>query len=111
MCIRDSITSGQIICNNCEDAEIRYSCEMIENGDHVLDIGGNIGLHTINFAKHLVPNGKLVAFEPMSKNYDVLCQNVKKHNLENNVLAINAAVSHESKQSQYIINPKKYGGL
>ena len=40
---------------------------MIENGDHVLDIGGNIGLHTVNFAKHLVPNGKLVAFEPMSK--------------------------------------------
>jgi|TARA_R110002012_G_scaffold316843_1_gene532396 FkbM family methyltransferase len=103
------ITSGQIICNNCEDAEIRYSCEMIENGDHVLDIGGNIGLHTVNFAKHLVPNGKLVAFEPMSKNYDVLCQNVKKHNLENNVLAINAAVSHESKQSQYIINPKNMG--
>ena len=37
------------------------------------------------------------------------CQNVKKHNLENNVLAINAAVSHESKQSQYIINPKNMG--
>ena len=43
------------------------------------------------------------------RNYDVLCQNVKKHNLENNVLAINAAVSHESKQSQYIINPKNMG--
>ena len=105
----DEVTHRQIIRNNCEDAEIRYSCGKIGNGDHVLDIGGNIGLHTINFAKHLVPNGKLVAFEPMSKNYDVLCQNVKKHNLENNVLAINAALSHESKQSQYIINPKNMG--
>ncbi len=104
------ITSGQIMCHDCEDAEIRYSCELLEDGDHVLDIGGNIGLHTINFAKKIIPNGKLVAFEPMSKNFDVLCKNIVKFDLDKkNVLAINAAVSDEAKKSQYIINPDNMG--
>ena len=82
---------------------------MLYEGDHVLDFGGNIGLHTVNFGQKIAPTGKLVAFEPMSKNYYVLKQNIKKHNLEQNVLAVNAAVSDNSKIAQYIINPKNMG--
>ena len=98
------------MCEECEDAEIRYSCEMLKDGDHVLDIGGNIGLHTINFASKIIPNGKLVAFEPMSKNFGVLTKNIEKYELDkNNVLAINAAVSDVSKKAQYVINPNNMG--
>ena len=43
------LTSSQIISQNCEDAEIRYLRDILSEGDHVLDIGGNIGLHTVNF--------------------------------------------------------------
>ena len=103
------LTSHQILSHDLEDAEIRYLKEMLYEGDHVLDIGGNIGLHTVNFGQKIAPTGKLVAFEPMSKNYNVLKQNIKKHNLEQNVLAVNAAVSHNSKKAQYIINPSNMG--
>ena len=103
------ITSGQIMDGNCEDAEIRYLREMLYDGDHVLDFGGNIGLHAVNFAQKISPTGKLVSFEPMSKNYNVLKQNITKYNLEQNVLAVNAAVSDSSKKAQYIINPKNMG--
>jgi len=104
------LTSGQIMCEDCEDAEIRYSCEMLKDGDHVLDIGGNMGLHTVNFAKHIIPNGKLVAFEPMKKNFDVLCKNIVNHELDKkNVLALNVALSDKSKKSQYIINNRNMG--
>ena len=112
------LTSSQIICNNCEDAEIRYLREILSEGDHVLDIGGNIGLHTVNFGEEIAPTifpngrsaaGKMAAFEPMSKNYNLLTQNIKKYNLEENVLAVNAAVSDSSKKNQYIINPGNMG--
>ena len=107
---KGDVTSSQIMCEECEDAEIRYSCEMLKDGDHVLDIGGNIGLHTINFASKIIPNGKLVAFEPMSKNFGVLTKNIEKYELDkNNVLAINAAVSDVSKKAQYVINPNNMG--
>ena len=103
------LTSYQILSHNLEDAEIIYLREMLYEGDHVLDVGGNIGLHTVNFGQKIAPTGKLVAFEPMSKNYNVLTQNIKKYNLEQNVLAVNAAVSDSSKKSQYIINPGNMG--
>ena len=101
------LTSSQIISQNCEDAEIRYLRDILSEGDHVLDIGGNIGLHTVNFGEEIAPAdfpsgrptaGKMAAFEPMSKNYNLLTQNIKKHNLEQNVLAVNAAVSDSSKK-------------
>ena len=103
------ITSNQIMCGDCEDAEIRYLREMLYEGDHVLDIGGNIGLHTVNFGEKIAPTGKMATFEPMSKNYYVLNQNIRKYDLDQNVLAVNAAVSDESKKTQYIINPKNMG--
>ena len=62
------ITSVQIMDGNCEDAEIRYLREMLYDGDHVLDFGGNIGLHAVNFAQKIAPLDLLLSAHSTAKN-------------------------------------------
>ncbi len=42
----------------------------------VLDIGANVGLLTLPFAKLLVPQGRVIAFEPDSENFRQLQKNI-----------------------------------
>jgi FkbM family methyltransferase len=55
----------------------------------ILDIGANIGVHAVQFAD-LVPEGKVVCFEPARATFEYLLRNVAR--LEN-VVPINAALS------------------
>jgi FkbM family methyltransferase len=49
-----------------------------------LDIGANIGIHTLAAARHLKPGGgKVVAFEPHPENYKVLVHNLHENSLTN----------------------------
>jgi FkbM family methyltransferase len=49
-----------------------------------LDIGANIGIHTLAAARHLrVGGGKVVAFEPHPENYKVLVHNLEQNDLTN----------------------------
>ena len=47
----------------------------------ILDIGANLGNHTLYWAKYLKPK-KIVSFEPFPMNYEVLQQNIADNNLE-----------------------------
>jgi FkbM family methyltransferase len=51
--------------------------ELIEDGDHILDIGANIGVMTYYFSKKL-PRSVIHAFEPIPENLDTLLR-VKQH--------------------------------
>ena len=41
-----------------------------------LDIGANIGVHTVEMAKHMYEWGEVIAFEPQLPLYHCLCGNV-----------------------------------
>lgn len=74
----------------------------IKTGDTVLDIGANIGFHTLYFSELVGDKGKVTAFEPVAHNYNKLkenlalnhCNNVTLHQLalgdKNETLYINA---------------------
>jgi FkbM family methyltransferase len=47
----------------------------IKPGMTVVDIGANIGAHTLIMSKLVGPEGKVIAFEPCKLNHDVLLQN------------------------------------
>ena len=42
----------------------------------ILDIGANLGNHTVYWGLNLRPN-RLIAFEPYEDNYSLLCENIK----------------------------------
>jgi len=52
-----------------------YSC-LLKQGDVVLDVGGNIGAHTLHFAKLVGENGHVYVFEPTVYAYNKLVENI-----------------------------------
>ena len=55
-----------------------------EPGAVFVDIGANIGYHTVWVARHLARiGGRVIAFEPIQANYDRLLTNVRLNHLSN----------------------------
>lgn len=59
-----------------EPSTVRFYRKVLRKGDIVLDIGANIGGHTLPFAQCVAPNGRVFAFEPTEFAYRKLVDNV-----------------------------------
>jgi len=57
--------------------------KFVKEGMTVLDIGANIGCHTLRFAKLVGDNGKVIAFEPMSWAFSKLNTNIALNGFKN----------------------------
>ncbi len=55
----------------------------LQPGDTFYDIGSHVGLFTVFLAKAVAERGRVIAFEPESRSYDDLQQNVKLNRLTN----------------------------
>ena len=93
-----------------EFSEIELSIikKFIKPGDYVFDIGANIGLLTVPFAKIVGNNGKVFSFEPQLFVYDVLNKNIELNNL------INAETFHNgvgSRKTQIMIDEMDFSKL
>ena len=60
--------------------------KLCRQGMTVIDIGANIGCHTLRFAKLAGPSGKVIAFEPMSWANAKLMRNLELNTFENVVV-------------------------
>ncbi len=63
-------------------------------GDHVLDLGANIGFHTLALARTVGPEGRVTAIEPQRYCFQLLCANVTLNQLPQ-VHCLRAAVGDE----------------
>jgi FkbM family methyltransferase len=63
---------------------------------HILDIGANIGLHSMIMASELSEKGRIYAFEPSKKTYNALIENIKLNNLNGKITAFNLALSNKA---------------
>lgn len=52
-------------------------------GDVVIEVGANIGAHTVGIAKAVGPSGRVLAFEPQRIVFQMLCANVALNGLLN----------------------------
>ncbi len=77
----------------CDD-EVFVLGQVISPGDLVVDVGANIGTHTVFFAKAVGEKGIVVAFEPQRLVYQTLCGNVALNGLTN-VTCFPSAVGNE----------------
>lgn len=50
---------------------------VLERGDTTIDVGANVGMHTLTLARIVGPPGKVIAFEPNPEVRDRLRQNVE----------------------------------
>jgi len=81
---------------------------LVSVGDNVIEVGANIGAHTIGLAKAIGPQGKIFAFEPQRACYALLQAQIALNQLEN-IRALNDAVG--SARGQLWIPPVDYNKL
>lgn len=71
---------------NYEPALKKVFRSVIKKGDHILDIGANIGFHTLYFAELVGPGGTVTAFEPVPQNFEALIANIALNDFKNIVV-------------------------
>ena len=73
------------------EGEIDLFRQMVKPGDIVLEIGSNIGPHTVFLARQVEPGGHVFAFEPQRIVFQTLCANLALNSITN-VSCFNQAV-------------------
>ena len=77
------------------ESEVQVFRDAIKPGSFVLDIGANIGCHTIAFSRIVGPTGIVFAYEPERNNFCTLAGNIALNNLLN-IYAFQKAVGSSS---------------
>jgi len=57
--------------------------QIVAPGDTVLDVGANIGAHTLWMARRVGPAGSVIAFEPQRAVFQTLCANMALNGMTN----------------------------
>ena len=65
------------------EGEVALFRRIVKPGSVILDLGANIGAHTVALAKLLDRTGWVIAFEPARLTFQLLCANVALNNLFN----------------------------
>lgn len=64
------------------EVEVSVFQTLLTNTDNVIEVGSNIGMHSVPLAK-IVSKGKLICFEPQRVIFQQLCCNLALNNLTN----------------------------
>jgi FkbM family methyltransferase len=97
------------------------TCELLSlrravygDGLEVLDIGANVGAHTLRWARHMDGWGRVTAFEPQERVFYALAGNIALNNCFN-AFAVHAAVGSETGTMNIPTldhrSPANFGGL
>jgi FkbM family methyltransferase len=68
--------------------------EALETGDVVVDVGANVGYYTLVASKNVGPSGQVYAFEPLTKNFNRLIENLGRNDADN-VVTFNCGLAEE----------------
>ncbi len=65
------------------EGEVEIFTHFVQPGAIVLDVGANIGAHTVPLAQLVGPGGVVVAFEPQPVLHQILCANLALNSIPN----------------------------
>jgi FkbM family methyltransferase len=116
MYLRNDVYIGRSLDDYGEysEPEVELFRQFLGKGDVALDVGANIGAHTIPLAHLVGPGGLVYAFEPQRILFQILCGNVALNELSN-VEALQKGVGRSAGQAKIAaLNygaPNNFGGL
>lgn len=67
----------------CRELEHQLFAMLLSHGDHIIEVGSNIGVHTVGLAQVVGDTGKVIAVEPQPHLYRVLNANLALNNIQN----------------------------
>ena len=79
-----------------EPGTIAFLREELRPGDHLLDVGANVGTFTLYGARRVGPSGSVTAFEPHVRTAASLLDNVAANGLQPTVRVLSCALDAES---------------
>jgi FkbM family methyltransferase len=83
----DRYIGKELINNNIwEKYIVNLLKDHCKDGMNVIDVGANIGSHTILMSKLVGSNGKVYAFEPCKNHYEILFHNLMINNCFNTII-------------------------
>jgi FkbM family methyltransferase len=101
----DSLTKNQIY----EPELFKLLANVLKRGDSFIDIGAHMGYVSMIASKLVGETGRVVAVEPEVCNFAHMRKHIALNNIVN-ILAIQAAVGAESRETQLYINSDNDGG-
>lgn len=78
-CVADCLRSGRLF----EKFLVSYLRHFINPNKNVLDLGANIGTHSVLYSNYIHSNNTVYSFEPQKVVFDILCQNIELNNCKN----------------------------
>jgi FkbM family methyltransferase len=91
-----------------DEAEYGRLAEWVTGGDWVIDAGANVGHYTCRLSQLVGPAGRVLAFEPVPRTFELLAANVAALP-DSNVTLFNAAVSEEVAEPRMTMPPFETG--
>ena len=79
------------------EAEVSLLTQLLSVNENIIEVGSNIGTHTIPLAKHVSKGGLVYAIEPQHQNHKLLLKNIKDNGLDNIKILKVAISSKEGK--------------
>lgn len=92
-----------------EKNEIDYLYSVLQDGDTFIDVGGNIGLFSLNASKIVGKEGNVYAFEAFKPNYQKFSQHIAINHLKNIILE-HLAVANNNDYIEILYN-ESYGNV
>ena len=83
------------------EAEVVVLKQLLADNENMIEVGSNIGTHTIPLAKQVLNGGLIYAIEPQYQNHKLLLDNIKNNELKN-VKVLKIAIS--SKEGEAYMN-------
>jgi FkbM family methyltransferase len=95
--IEDWIQENIYFLGEYEKAELKSIETFLDKNSVFIDIGANIGLYSLYASKKITEKGKIISFEPFSKNHKTLVKNVEINQIDN-IIVEKIAIGNEEKQ-------------
>jgi FkbM family methyltransferase len=92
----------RLFINGFEKDVIDYFKKTVKEGDVVLDVGANIGIYSLIAGRRVGDNGKVYAFEPATKAFNILQYHIDLNHLKN-ITPIKSGVSNYTGEAEFNI--------
>lgn len=106
--LADRMIGIHVLRGKYELDEVAFARSCVADGDHVLDIGANIGYFTVQMASWVGAAGSVVAFEPVPANLELLRRSIAENGFEDRVRVVSGVVAEATGEADLLSADVRY---
>ncbi len=107
--LADRVIGMNILHGIYELEEAEFVRSLLAPGDHVLDVGANIGYFSVQMASWVGQEGSVVAFEPVPANLALLTRSIAENGFENRIRVVPGVVANEAGETDLLTVDVRHG--